>query len=246
MDYTRRYSDSLGIRQDWDSHKETLRSALKRAHQQRSFEIELLWKRGAFFWTFQAAIFAALGWVWSSLPKEPQGHNGQFLFLLVSMMGFLTALANSFAARGSKFWQENWEKHIDMLEDALEGSLHKTVWLKDRGVSYSVSAVSEALSDCFVAFWVFAVAYASWRFLGAPLPPLEASLEYIRPVVLLLCIAAMIFGSFWLWRKKTKLKGSLYARGIDPPVFYESGRTRVCSDGAFVKRRMPVFDGEDR
>jgi hypothetical protein len=42
-------------------------------------------------------------------------------------LGILTALANALAARGSRFWQNNWEKHIDMLEDKIEGQLYKTV-----------------------------------------------------------------------------------------------------------------------
>ncbi|MGH8568044.1 MAG: hypothetical protein ACREXU_08475, partial [Gammaproteobacteria bacterium] len=29
--------------------------------------------------------------------------------------------------RGSKFWQENWENHVDLLEDQIMGPLYKTV-----------------------------------------------------------------------------------------------------------------------
>ena len=28
--------------------------------------------------------------------------------------------------KGSKFWQKNWEAHIDILEDAFSGKLYKT------------------------------------------------------------------------------------------------------------------------
>ena len=29
--------------------------------------------------------------------------------------------------RGSKYWQENWENHIELLEDKITGPLYKTV-----------------------------------------------------------------------------------------------------------------------
>ncbi len=43
-----------------------------------------------------------------------------------------------------------------MLEDAIEGRLHKMVWLHDGKVSFSVSRVNFALSDCIVGFWLLA------------------------------------------------------------------------------------------
>jgi hypothetical protein len=135
----------LGTLECYDDSK--LEKALRRAYAQRTFEIEHYWKRATFFWGFQAAIFVAFGFVW----KEPGGpKQSGFLVLALSSLGILTAIANHLSTRGSKFWQENWEKHIDMLEDAVEGRLYKTVWLSDGVREYSVSGVNLTLSR-FVA-----------------------------------------------------------------------------------------------
>lgn len=41
----------------------------------------------------------------------------------------------------SKFWQENWENHIDLLEDYVTGPLHK---IYSAGESFSVSKINIA------------------------------------------------------------------------------------------------------
>jgi len=143
------YFTALGLNGDDDQSVKRLEAAFARAHQLRQFEIELYWKRATYFWVFQAAIFAALGFVSNgSAQKWPQ------LPLGLAAMGFLTALAGWLAANGSKFWQENWEAHIDVLETEFEGDLHKTVWIGGDGVRWSVSGVNGRLSVCFLFFWL--------------------------------------------------------------------------------------------
>jgi hypothetical protein len=88
-------------------------------------------------------------------------HLWNLVLVALSGLGALTAFANFLSARGSKFWQQNWERHIDMLEDDIEGRLHKTVWLTM--TPFSVSGINKMLSVFFVLFWVgitFYVAYA--------------------------------------------------------------------------------------
>ena len=65
--------------------------------------------------------------------KEQGNTTGEWTPLAVTLggLGLLTAIANVLSARGSRFWQENWEKHIDMLEDEFEGRLYKTVLVSD-------------------------------------------------------------------------------------------------------------------
>jgi len=75
--------------------------ALDRAHQNRALEIDLYWKRSAYYWAFQAAAFAAVGLVFKDgFPNDP---FRQLLGLGFCGMGFLTALAGVLAAKGSKF-----------------------------------------------------------------------------------------------------------------------------------------------
>jgi hypothetical protein len=74
--------------------------------------------------------------------------------LLVCCLGFVFSVAWYFANRGSKFWQENWENHVDLLEDPVIGPLYKTV-LHDEGMHplrlfgafrFSVSKINIILS----------------------------------------------------------------------------------------------------
>jgi hypothetical protein len=113
------------------------RAALTRACERRDFEIEHYWKRATYFWAFEAAIFVALGFLW-----QRPGAGASPITILLAGIGILTAFTNTLAAHGSRFWQENWENHIDMLEDEFEGRLYKTVWLDEGKVSYSVSRVN--------------------------------------------------------------------------------------------------------
>jgi hypothetical protein len=125
-------------------------TALSRAHQIRQFEIELYWKRANYFWLLQAAVFAAVGLTWradSSLPP--------FLPVALSSLGILTALGGWLATLGSRFWQRNWEHHIDMLEGEFEGQLYKTVYVEKDGVRWSLSGISEGLAFWFMVFWCF-------------------------------------------------------------------------------------------
>jgi hypothetical protein len=118
-----------------DQHK----AALNRAHEMRKFEIENYWKRATYIWAFQAVAFAILGFVFKDgKVAEPA------LLLVPAALGALTALAGWMTAKGSKFWQENWEAHVDMLEGPIEGRLTQVVMAKKEDV-YSVSATNEAL-----------------------------------------------------------------------------------------------------
>jgi hypothetical protein len=132
-----RYFNSLGLRSD-SATNFNQRKALDRAYQLRTFEIEHYWKRATYFWGFQIAIFAAFGLIWKDTTTNPWTP----IAVALSGLGVLTAVANYLTALGSKFWQENWESHIDMLEDEIEGRLHKMVWLPGEETRYSVSRVT--------------------------------------------------------------------------------------------------------
>jgi hypothetical protein len=128
------YFGTLGFT---ESETTKLKAALKRAYELRNFEIEHYWKRATYFWAFQVAIFAAFGLLWKDLATGPVTVAGSVpvanpwgpVTVALAGLGILTAVANALSARGSTFWQNNWEKHIDMLENEIEGRLYKTVWL---------------------------------------------------------------------------------------------------------------------
>jgi hypothetical protein len=229
-----RYFRTLGFDPRGASARPRLEAALARAYQQRSFEIEHYWKRATYFWGFQVAIFAALGLLWKALPI----NEGNPVTFALTGLGILTALASSLSARGSKFWQENWEHHIDMLEDAIEGRLHKIVWLRGGNVSFSVSGVNQALSDCLVVFWIMVATYVAWAFLGPPSVGWPGCVGSARAYVLVGTF--MIVGAIWLCSKRTTLRGTVPkddgSRGDSPwksPYWFKS------SIVAFIRRDAP-------
>jgi len=94
--------------------------ALEYALDIRKFEIELYWQRATYFWTFIGAIFAGYFAVQAS-----ETALRQDLAVVLSCLGFVFSIAWLCVNRGSKQWQENWENHVDSLEDNVIGPLYK-------------------------------------------------------------------------------------------------------------------------
>lgn len=126
----------------------------------RKFEIDLFWKRSLFFWGFIAATFVA----YSSFKENPSK-----LALVVANFGMICSFAWTLVNRGSKYWQENWEQHVDELERKTIDPLFKDTkpqktntyfWLMSR--QYSVSKIAIALSDYVTILWVCIVGYEAF------------------------------------------------------------------------------------
>jgi len=93
-------SDYLKEFPDGDGSDSVRRTALIQAIDNRKFEIELYWKRAAYFWTFIAAAFAAFFLLQEKL-------NDSSVTFIVACLGFIFSLTWYFVNRGSKFWQQN-------------------------------------------------------------------------------------------------------------------------------------------
>jgi len=136
--------------------------ALKCALDIRKFEIELYWKRATYFWTLIAAAFA--GYV--ALASVEEVNPG--LVFLICCLGVLLSAAWYLVNRGSKFWQENWERHVDILEDEIMGPLYKTTLSRDSffflkfwtGYPYSVSKINQLVSLFVLIVWIGLAIYA--------------------------------------------------------------------------------------
>ncbi|WP_167606500.1 hypothetical protein [Maribellus sediminis] len=138
-DYLNQYK---GVSEDEESKHY---KALERAWKNRDFEIELYWKRATYFWGFIAAAFAGYFIIVGSEYNFPQAEY------IVTCLGLIFSIAWYFANIGSKKWQENWEKHIDMLEDEVTGPIYKTVLDKS---AYSVSKLNIRISQFVIAIWI--------------------------------------------------------------------------------------------
>jgi hypothetical protein len=150
--------------------------ALERALDIRKFEIDLYWKRATYFWTFIAATLAGFVAIQAS-----QAVNKTDLSVLLCNLGIVFSYAWFCVNRGSKYWQENWEYHVDMLEDLVHGPLYKVVLSRRAPKKFgeyvvdfvtgpspiSVSKVNHLISLFVTIMWVGLLVYS--------LPPFELS-----------------------------------------------------------------------
>jgi hypothetical protein len=130
--------------------------ALEYALDIRKFEIELYWKRATYFWTLLGASFAAYFLLASAKPSQSAA------VFLVSCIGLILSVGWYLVNRGSKYWQTNWERHVDSLEDEFIGPLYKTTIAIEQfrlfhfwdGYPYSVSKINQLISLYIVFVWV--------------------------------------------------------------------------------------------
>lgn len=143
----------------------------------RKFEIELYWKRATYFWTLIAAAFAGFLLLQTraedNTEKAEYDAEGVLLVLLLASIGLVLSLAWFLANRGSKYWQENWERHVDLLEDEVMGPLYKTTlsrdglkWFDPRSAyPYSVTRINQLVSLFVTLVWfgLFGVSIVEWQ-----------------------------------------------------------------------------------
>jgi hypothetical protein len=134
--------------------------ALAFAMDVRKFEIELYWKRATYFWAFIAAAFAAY-----ALTSKADASPEPILRLVFACLGLAFSVGWSLANKGSKFWQNNWERHVDILEDMTLGPLYKIVFSDSSArnpltaaAPYSVTKINQLLSVFVCIIWVILVA----------------------------------------------------------------------------------------
>jgi len=185
--------------------------ALKYALDIRKFEINLYWKRATYFWAFIAASFVA----YSALQQTKNAENS-YLSFIVSCLGLVFSFAWFFVNKGSKQWQENWENHVDLLEDEIIGQLYKVVLsrpnpnnIKDKikqlvigPAPYSVSKINQIVSLFVIAIWAILFFYAIPPILWVDqlLPCLSFSVSvkwgYLITIILvtIACIAILRWG----------------------------------------------------
>ena len=140
------------------SAESKIAKAYERAAKTREFEIGLYWKRAGYFWAFIASIYTAFFSVQKEFYYNKQAGftHGAVPLLVLSALGFFFCLAWLLSSYASKHWQENWEKHIDLLEDFVTGPLFK---IYSAGASFSVSKINIAagyvISVCAAGLFVF-------------------------------------------------------------------------------------------
>ncbi|MDI1361956.1 hypothetical protein [Methylotenera sp.] len=115
------YKESFGLSEP--KNKEKTEKALEHALDIRKFEIGLYWQRATYFWALIAVAFAG----YFAILGSEHLNEKNYLAYIVGCIGLLFTWAWFLVNRGSKYWQENWENHVDMLEDDVIGPLYKTI-----------------------------------------------------------------------------------------------------------------------
>lgn len=191
-EYKARFAEPQPPRPNGDLMEADTRAgrALAYALDIRKFEIELYWKRGAYFWAFIAAAFAGYALTHKASDPDP------WLSILFAALGLIFSFAWYLVNRGSKFWQSNWERHVDLLEDMTLGPLYKVVAVTADNsagnpltspAQFSVSKVNQVLSVFVVAVWLL-LFVRSLLPISVALPPDPYKLAVFALVTSFLCV----------------------------------------------------------
>jgi hypothetical protein len=161
-----------------DAQTKMIEAALSRAKSTRDFEINLYWTRSAYFWGFQAVFFGSFG----LLAQGFVGGKDSDSIQQALMLGFMTINAATAAIvsylwllmlKGAKFWQDNWERHIDILEDFVDGPLYKTYFVPSNELHHdmhfrppSVTKINEMIARVITILWIaifYISAFSTWN-----------------------------------------------------------------------------------
>lgn len=162
------YFKSFGIEKNEEGEYEVvnkykLEKAYQKAWDNRDFEINKFWTRAAYFWGFIVLIFGGLMTVLTS--ERNQIVINLHLDMYLISLGLLFSIAWYLVMRGSKSWQENWELHIDFLENFISGPIYKTIHYNGNRF-YSVSKINELLALLIILVWLsFFIQYYSENFI---------------------------------------------------------------------------------
>lgn len=193
-----KYKEAFGIPEDG---KGDVKYTLEKALDIRKFEIELYWKRATYFWAFLAVTLGAYFTLF--LAKVDSEEKGEAL-LIVSCLGVVFSVTWYFVNRASKFWQENWEYHVNLLEDTVIGPMYKTV-LRDADLSFrdlwgpypfSVSKLNQTLSLFILVLFLFLLITTLWRYYHIAWPP-----NYLATATVMLTAAVVV--ALW-WKGRTR------------------------------------------
>lgn len=125
--------------------------AFEVAHENRKLEIQLFWQRSLFFWGFVAASLIA----YAQTVKDHTHYS-----IVFALFGLVCSIVWSRGNRGSKYWQEYWEKKVTFFQHFTTGNI-----FYDRkpatpgffevfeGRRASVSKLTMALSDFSIGVW---------------------------------------------------------------------------------------------
>ena len=177
-----------------EKDRDRLKEAYERAHDIRKFEIELYWKRATFFWAFELVALGGFGTYYGKWLSTESTIGICIALYLIALGGFIITYLWCCVLHGSKFWQENWEKHIDMLEEYFSGNLYKIGFTSNEKMPFSVSKISRYISYIFMCYWILAIIFSIC--LIFELPKYNTCILVIVSILFLLTIVGIFLNCF--------------------------------------------------
>lgn len=217
-DFRAKYLLEVGLR---NATREELQQAYEKAHRIREFEIELYWKRTAYFWAMQAALIA-VAVLLRSTAQTITYHTDKTITIsaipdlssllfavLLSTLSLCIAVFWYLMLQGAKFWQNNWERHVDILGQEIGQNLYQVYPTKDTNVPpYSVTKINGYVVIVLCIFWFFAAISDLCALTG-----IAAQAEHWL-VVFLTFIAILLLYALAIWFIVSQFRDSVFFKGI--------------------------------
>ena len=197
-EFKERYVKELGLTYNGDKEEwyNIISKSLARADRVREFEIELYWKRSLYMWGINAAFLAIFVNLISKsfLSEKPNGDAQifmRYLSVLLSLMAFSISVLWGKLIEGAKFWQNNWERHVDLLEGLYGVNLYQ-VYPQNTSIQtipFSVTKINKRIVFIIKCFWLFSLVLTLIKLFGVG-NVVQYSLFYITgPLAILFCLA---------------------------------------------------------
>lgn len=113
--------------------------------KETGLNFETLLKKGVMKQIYYEKIKKALEIAWRTRDFEIKMYfcSSYLVLFFVILIGSLFSLAWVLTNLSSKFWQSNWEYHINFLESEISGDMYGTVlYKKGRGFHPSISKIN--------------------------------------------------------------------------------------------------------
>ncbi|WP_148049885.1 MULTISPECIES: hypothetical protein [unclassified Enterobacter] len=221
-----------------------IHSAFEKAHDIRKFEIGLYWQRSAYLWGFISVLTAVCAYCFTKL-LDPISYNQKaiiaFISLVTSLVGVVFSDMWVKLSSSSKYWQENWEYHINILEDYISGNLHK-IHFHNNSKPYKRYSIHDIFNTIIrrvsviwwftsiISFFTFINSIAQGKITERIIKTTEMSQELFLAAYILLLAAIFVALALFYMSKEKQLKIKDKKEIVD-----DSSLTFTCDDFTCTK-----------
>lgn len=98
-------------------------------------------------WPVNGALLVLIGIFAKLFYDAPLEKRTEYFLAIsvISLLGYLISMISSGISQSGKYWQENWEYHLDMLEPFFCGHLLKPIFHVDRShiqyLNYKIQSI---------------------------------------------------------------------------------------------------------